>query len=48
VLEVGVFEVGGVFEAEAEEAVEAHVGGPDEGDGKGLRSDRSLPRASSK
>jgi hypothetical protein len=29
VLEVGVFEVGGVLEAEAEEAVEADVGGPD-------------------
>jgi len=37
VLEVGVFEVGGVFEAETEEAVEADVGGPDEGDRERLR-----------
>ena len=33
VLEVGVFEEGGVFEAVAEEAVEGYVGCPDEGDG---------------
>ena len=31
VLKVGVFEVGGVFEAVAEEAVEGDVGCPDEG-----------------
>ena len=36
VLEVGVFEISGVFEAETEQAVEADVGGPDEGDGKEL------------
>ena len=35
VLEVGVLEVGGVFEAVAEEAVEGYVGYPDEGDGGG-------------
>ena len=33
VLEVGVLELGWVFEAVAEEAVEGDVGGPDEGDG---------------
>jgi hypothetical protein len=32
VLEVGVFKVGRVLEAESEKAVETHVGGPDEGD----------------
>ena len=31
-LEVGVFEEGGVFEAVAEEAVEGDVGGPDQGE----------------
>src|SRR5258707_15413835 len=36
VLEVGVFEVGRVLQAESEKAVETHVGGPDEGDGKEL------------
>ena len=35
VLEVGVFEEGGVFEAVAEEAIEGDVGCPDEGDGCG-------------
>ena len=35
VLEVGVLEVGRVFEAVAEEAVEGDVCGPDEGDGGG-------------
>jgi hypothetical protein len=35
VLEVGVLEVGGVFEAVAEEAVDGNVGCPDEGDGGG-------------
>src|ERR1700748_2056611 len=34
-LEMGVLEVGGVFEAVAEEAVEGDVGCPDEGDGGG-------------
>ena len=34
-LEVSVFEEGGVFQAVAEEAVEGYVGGPDEGDGGG-------------
>ena len=34
---MGVFEVGRVFEAEGEEAVEANVGGPDQGDGEELR-----------
>ena len=33
VLEVGVFEKSGVFEAVAEETVEGDVGDPDEGDG---------------
>jgi hypothetical protein len=33
VLEVSVFEVGGVFEAVAEETVERDMGDPDEGDG---------------
>jgi hypothetical protein len=37
VLEVGVFEVGGVVEAKAEESVEADVGGPDECDGREVR-----------
>jgi hypothetical protein len=36
VLEVGVFEVGRVLEAESEKAVETDVGGPDERDGKKL------------
>ncbi len=31
VLEVGIFEVGGIFQAEAEEAVEADVSDPDQG-----------------
>ena len=35
VLEVGVLEVGRVFEPVAEEAVEGDVGGPDEGHGNG-------------
>jgi hypothetical protein len=34
-LEVGVLEEGGVFEAVAEEAVEGDVSCPDEGDGGG-------------
>ena len=33
-LQVGVFEEGGVFEAVAEETVEGYVGDPDEGDGE--------------
>jgi hypothetical protein len=35
VLEVGVFEKGGIFEAVAEEAIESDVGCPDYGDGRG-------------
>ena len=35
VLQVGVLEMGRVFEAVAEEAVEGDVGCPDEGDGGG-------------
>jgi hypothetical protein len=35
VLEVGVFEKSGVFEAVAEEAIEGDVGYPDYGDGGG-------------
>lgn len=35
-LEVGVSEMSGIFQAEAEEAVEADVSGPDQGDRKEL------------
>jgi hypothetical protein len=33
-LEVGVFEMSGIFQAEAEKTVEGDVSGPDQGDGK--------------